>query len=222
VLTALEAYRRGSPINAGQYRAVGAEKSWRPVQRLLDALDEAFYAAFNNIVPTGKRTRLGLDVSGSMDNFGYDKPQLLTPRQVVGAMAMVTARTEKDWSAVGFCHRLVDLPITPRMRMDAVLKVIARSDFGSTNPGLLIQDAQRNGMKVDSFAVYTDNEANTGRQPFQCLTEYRKRTGIPAKLAVVGITATNFSIADPNDPGMLDFVGFDASAPAIMADFFRG
>jgi 60 kDa SS-A/Ro ribonucleoprotein len=39
---------------------------------------------------------------------------------------------------------------------------------------------------------------------------------------VVGMTATEFTIADPSDAGMLDVVGFDAAAPAVMADFSRG
>jgi 60 kDa SS-A/Ro ribonucleoprotein len=35
------------------------------------------------------------------------------------------------------------------------------------------------------------------------------------------MTGTPFTIADPNDAGMLDVVGFDSSAPAIMSDFIR-
>jgi 60 kDa SS-A/Ro ribonucleoprotein len=45
--------------------------------------------------------------------------------------------------------------------------------------------------------------------------------GIPARLIVVGMVANGFTIADPDDPGMLDVVGFDTSAPALMADFVR-
>ena len=45
---------------------------------------------------------------------------------------------------------------------------------------------------------------------------------IDAKLVVVGMTATQFSIADPADPGMLDVVGFDAAAPEIISQFVRG
>jgi 60 kDa SS-A/Ro ribonucleoprotein len=45
--------------------------------------------------------------------------------------------------------------------------------------------------------------------------------GIPAKLVVIGMTSTGFSIADPGDGGMLDVVGFDAAAPAVIADFLR-
>ncbi len=44
----------------------------------------------------------------------------------------------------------------------------------------------------------------------QALRDYRKKTGIAAKLVVVGMVSNGFSIADPDDGGMLDVVGFDA------------
>jgi len=47
------------------------------------------------------------------------------------------------------------------------------------------------------------------------------RTGSAAKLVVVGMVSNGFSIADPSDAGMLDVVGFDAAAPAMIADFIR-
>lgn len=58
--------------------------------------------------------------------------------------------------------------------------------------------------------------------PHQALYAYRKQTGIPAKLVVAGMTATAFSIADPDDAGMLDVAGFDAAVPTLIADFARG
>ena len=42
------------------------------------------------------------------------------------------------------------------------------------------------------------------------------------RLIVVGLTATNVSIADPNNPAMLDIAGFDAAVPNLIADFSRG
>lgn len=36
------------------------------------------------------------------------------------------------------------------------------------------------------------------------------------------MTASNVSIADPTDPGMLDVAGFDAAVPTLIADFARG
>ncbi len=38
---------------------------------------------------------------------------------------------------------------------------------------------------------------------------------------VVGMTSNGFTLADPNDRGMLDVVGFDTSVPAVIANFVR-
>ena len=36
------------------------------------------------------------------------------------------------------------------------------------------------------------------------------------------VTISNgFTLADPNDRGMFDVVGFETSAPAVIADFVR-
>jgi 60 kDa SS-A/Ro ribonucleoprotein len=51
---------------------------------------------------------------------------------------------------------------------------------------------------------------------------YREQMGIPAKLIVCGMTSTGFTIADPNDAGMLDVVGFDSNVPALISDFVGG
>jgi 60 kDa SS-A/Ro ribonucleoprotein len=36
------------------------------------------------------------------------------------------------------------------------------------------------------------------------------------------MVANAFSIADPNDPGQLDIVGFDTATPQLISDFARG
>ena len=70
------------------------------------------------------------------------------------------------------------------------------------------------------FCILTDSETWAGKvHPKEALNQYRERTGIPAKLIVVGMVSNGFSIADPNDGGMLDVVGFDTTVPQIMADF---
>jgi len=38
-------------------------------------------------------------------------------------------------------------------------------------------------------------------------------------LVVVAMASNGFSIANPEDAGMLDVVGFDAATPALIADF---
>jgi 60 kDa SS-A/Ro ribonucleoprotein len=83
--------------------------------------------------------------------------------------------------------------------------------------------AHKHRVGVDTtFVVYTDNETWAGDvPPAQALRAYRDARGISAKLIVVGMTSTGFSIADPNDAGMLDVVGFDTSTPPVIADFAR-
>lgn len=69
----------------------------------------------------------------------------------------------------------------------------------------------------------TESETWAGSiHPHQALQRYREKTGIDAKLIVVGMTATNFTIADPADPGMLDVAGFDTAVPTLITDFARG
>jgi 60 kDa SS-A/Ro ribonucleoprotein len=117
---------------------------------------------------------------------------------------------------------LSPLSISPRQRLADAVQAVSNLPFGGTDCALPMLYALEKGIEVDAFYVYTDNETWAGAvHPVQALKQYRQNTGIPARLVVVGMTATGFSIADPNDAGMLDVVGFDAGAPAVMADFIR-
>jgi len=53
----------------------------------------------------------------------------------------------------------------------------------------------------------------------QALQQYRQKMGIPAKLIVQAFVANRFSIAHPNDAGMLDVIGFDTAVPSLIRDF---
>jgi len=70
--------------------------------------------------------------------------------------------------------------------------------------------------------TYTDSETWAGSiHPEQALRQYRSELVGDAKAVVVGLTSNGFTLADPNDSGMLDVVGFDTSVPAVIADFVR-
>ncbi len=205
------------------YKAGRGQKGslvWSPIPQIVDALEEAFYAAFGVIEPTGKRFLLGLDVSGSMGSQMGDTG--ITCAEGTAVMAMVTARLEKNSYVHGFADTFRDLKITAKDTLETATAKVQAHNFGSTNCALPMQYALKNKIPVDVFCVYTDNEFNTGREhPSQALAAYRKGMGIPAKLVVVGMTATNVTIADPNDIGMMDCVGFDAGTPEVIADFAR-
>lgn len=214
VLVALRTYAGG--------HGVQGKLAWTPVKEITAALDTAFYESFRLLKPTGKRWMLGLDVSASMTCGAIAGLPGITPNVAAGAMAMVAIRTEPDTTVFGFGSKLLRLDITPDMPLEKVCKVMSGLNFGSTNPGLLFEHAIKEKLPVDMFAVYTDNECNQGRQVGTLLTEYRRKTGLPARLAVVGFTATDFTIGDPSDAGTLSVVGFDTAAPQLMADFARG
>jgi 60 kDa SS-A/Ro ribonucleoprotein len=194
---------------------------WEPVAQINDALDAAFYLAFDNVEPTGKRTLLALDVSGSMTSaIGGTS---LSCRDASACLAMVTAKKEPHYAILAFTRTLVPVDISACSRLIDVIKRISDLDFGGTDCSLPMVACEEQGVGVDVFHVYTDNETWAGKiHPCQALQRYRQKLGIPAKLAVVGMTATEFSIADPNDSGMLDFVGFDAALPTILNDFAKG
>ena len=204
----------------GAGKGVKGNLAWSPVGAIVDALDDAFYRAFKNVAPTGKRTMVCLDVSGSMSSPLMGSPLMVC--EGAAALAMTTMRTEPDWDVMAFADGLRPLPLSARMRLSEVLQHTRNVNFGGTDCALPMVYALERGLSVDAFVVLTDNETWAGRMhPPVALRDYRRRTGIPAKLIVAGMTSSGFSIADPDDGGMLDVVGFDAAAPVVMADFVR-
>jgi 60 kDa SS-A/Ro ribonucleoprotein len=225
VLSAMRTYAAG--------RGFRGKHSWEPVAGVVDALDAAFYLAFGAVEPSGRRTMLALDVSGSMMSPVHGLEQL-SCREAGAAMALVTAATEPRhfftaFTAgshpsmhAGFPTGLSTLAISPRQRLDDVLAATAGLAFGGTDCALPMLEARRRGWEVDVFVIYTDSETWAGPvHPAQALRQYRDATGIAAKLVVVAMASNGFTIADPRDAGMLDVVGFDAATPALIGDFAR-
>jgi 60 kDa SS-A/Ro ribonucleoprotein len=211
VLAALRTYASG--------RGVRGRNTWVPVRQIVDALDGAFYTAFGNVEPVGKRLLLALDVSGSMGGGQVAGVPGLSPRDASAALALVTVATEQNVEVVGFYagrggyhpqggrrhygeyDGLTPLPLSPRQRLDDAVRTVS---------GL-------------PFVIYTDSETWAGGiHPAQALRAYRRASGIEARLVVVGMVSNGFSIADPADPEMLDVVGFDTAMPQLISDFARG
>ncbi|HEY9427867.1 MAG TPA: TROVE domain-containing protein [Gemmatimonadaceae bacterium] len=228
LLAALRTYAQG--------RGMRGQNSWSPVSQVVDALDGAFYLAFENASSTGKRIMLALDVSGSMVAPVHGLP-FISCREASAAMALVTAAREPNHRFVAFTRGsypsawraqygslydtgLTPLAISPRQRLDDVVRATSELQFGGTDCALPMVEALKNRWAVDAFITYTDSETWAGSiHPVQALRDYRERMGIAAKLVVVAMAPNGFSIADPGDAGMLDVVGFDAATPQLLGDF---
>lgn len=225
LLAALTVYRAG--------RGFRGSGEWPVVTKVVDALDTAFYLAFKNVEPSNKRFLLGLDVSGSMVGNIVNGMPFLDARTASAAMAMVTNATENNVICTAFSNSgsrwdrsgegIIPFELSRKERLDNVCSRMYDMPFAGTDCALPMLYAMKNKLEVDTFVVYTDSETWHGSiHPCQALVKYRKQTGIPARLVVVGMCSNQFTIADPNDSGMLDVAGFDTTAPAVISDFAAG
>ncbi len=215
ILNALLTYAQG--------HGARGQDIWTPVPQIIDALDSAFYLAFGAVEPSNKRTLLACDVSGSMTCGNVSGSPVLIPRDATAALALVTASIEPNYHIMAFSGGFIPLNISPRQRLDDVVRAMNGLPFDRTDCAQPMLWAFNNQIEDDTFVDLTDNAPWSGLvHPFQALKNYRERYGINARLVVVGMTATGFSIADPTDAGMLDCVGFDTATPNIISDFSAG
>lgn len=209
-----------------QYSVGHGEKgslTWRPEQRVVDALDDAFYAAFTNVEDTGAGFLLGIDCSGSMFGATVNGSPNLTAAEVAGVMALAIVKRQSNYWIGGFNTKMGELKISPNMRLDKVMAEIRRFPWGGTDCSLPMRHALQHNMSgVDLFCTITDNETWAGvEQPSQSLAKYRGKFGGSAKNVVIGTSVSNFTVADPKDPYSMDIAGFDTAAPQIIAEFAR-
>ena len=125
------------------------------MREVVDALDAAFYAAFENVEPTGKRLLLALDVSGSMAlRPGRRRARAHAARRVGGAGAghggnraavrdrrllrrsAAAAASPVDGRFAGRADGLTPLAISPRQRLDDAVKAVSDLPFGGTDCAL--------------------------------------------------------------------------------------
>jgi 60 kDa SS-A/Ro ribonucleoprotein len=188
----------------------------------VSALEKAFYLSFGFVTPTGKRYVLALDVSGSMGCGGV-AGSCVTPREAAAAMAMVTLKTEKRCHPMAFSTQLVPVLLTENDNLFQAQRAMNGIPMGGTDCAQPMVWAAENNIEADVFIVYTDCETWAGKvTPANALRAYREKMGIYAKLVVVAMTSGGFSIADPEDAGMLDVVGFDTATPQVMQEFIMG
>ena len=213
---------------------------YQPNVNVVATLEEAYKLAFQNVIPAGKRMLLALDVSGSMGAL-VNGSEILSCRTASVAMAQITNATEPYTHMIAFSDettalrggrmgydgltpdKVLQLNITGGTRLSYAIRAVDGLPFSGTDCSLPMQYAMQKNLEVDCFVVFTDNETYAGSiHPHMALQQYRHKSGIDARMIVVGMTSTGFSIADPSDAGMLDVVGFDTSTPALIADFAAG
>jgi 60 kDa SS-A/Ro ribonucleoprotein len=222
---AMGIYGEGQIGNSGSgWSGYGARtKDWDTNSKVLAGLEAGFYNSFQTIEPANKRTMISVDTSGSMT---WGAPAGLVGMDYMGAaalVAMVTLRTEPYVEVNAYGTSMKALPLRENDSLPQIRAKLENARAGGTDCALPLVYARENGREFDTFVNLTDNETWAGRiKPSQALVQYRKSSGIDARMAVVAFAGEAFTIADPADRGMMDFVGFDSAGPRVLADFSAG
>lgn len=195
--------------------------SWTADQSVVTALENAFYGSFGNVEPTGVPMVFAMDVSGSMTSRMGGT--CLSCCEAEAALALVHLNIEENIHTMAFDQGFRELKMRKNMSLVDAMKFVENINGGGTDCSLPFVWAKENKVDVGAFVVTTDSETWAGPiHPSQALSAYRGDRNPKARSVVVGMTASEFTIADPNDSGSLDVVGFDASTPSLIADFCRG
>lgn len=206
-----------------QYAAGHGERgsmTWKPVAQIIDALNDAFYLAFDNLEKSDKAILLAVDVSGSMTTAVNGVPNM-SAFEAGAALMMACARSHANSQMIAFDNDVTELTISPRMRLDDVLKVIKRLPHGGTDISLPVAYAQQNKLPIDGIFQITDSETWAGnRHPSQALDAINKTR--PVRLVNVQTTpqfTTQYKIGTPH---AMELVGFGADIPNVANLFLSG
>jgi 60 kDa SS-A/Ro ribonucleoprotein len=185
-----------------------------PVASIIEALDEAFYLAFENVQPIGKRIYLALEARCSSQGCSYAVAS--------AGLAMVFARREPNCIIAAFDDQIWHLDIAHKDRLERISEAMVR-EGRSWDPSLPMRDALDRGLAVDAFVIVTSEKLRTGdAHPMRALERYRQSSGLAAKLVVIAMAATGCTIGDPSDALQMGVAGFDASVPEVVAEFLKG
>lgn len=196
--------------------------TWTPLGEIGAALEEAYHLSFATVEPTGKRLMVSIDVSGSMTWGGPAGLSGMLCSDAAACLALTIAKTEKRNIVNTFSGEMGDPGMNSQDSINSAIHKLRRMQAGSTDCALPMLHAMKHKLEVDAFIILTDNETWYGNvHPKKALDAYRKQSGINAKLIVIGMTATEFSINDPQDPNGLDIAGFDAATPKLISEFIR-
>lgn len=195
--------------------------TWKADQSVLSALEGAFYGSFGNVKPIGNNVLLSLDMSSSMG--AKMAGTCLSCYEAEAALALIHINIEDTVGVMGFAGQYREIKLRKGMSLADAMRHVSGQGFGTTDCSLPFVWAAQESMSVNSFITLTDHETWAGRaHPAQALHAYRQTSGNAARSVVVGMASNGFTIADPQDAGSLDVVGFDASAPSLVSDFCRG
>lgn len=208
VLKALKTYQSGGSLGR-------SKKTWTPVARVVDILDKTVELSFDAVASTNKVFMHAVDISGSMSSLVSDMG--LSCCEIAAAMALATAKAEKNYEIRGFSTKFIDLGITATDSFRSATQKAQKHNFGGTDAAVAYDWMLQNKFKADVVCFWTDSESWAGsKHPSQALAEYRRKVNPNVKAVYVTLTPYNHTLVDPKDQMSWDFGGFDPSMPRLI------
>jgi 60 kDa SS-A/Ro ribonucleoprotein len=208
VLKALKTYQSGGRLGRSQ-------KTWTPIARIVDILENAVELAFEVVEPTNKVFMHAVDVSGSMSSLVHNIG--LSCCEIATTMALVTAKAEKNYAIRGFATDFRDLGINRRDSFSSALNKAINQNFGGTDASVAYDWMIKNKFKADVVCFWTDSESWAGyKHPAQALAQYRQKINPNLKAVYVTLTPYRISLVDPKDSQSWDLAGFDPGVPRLI------
>lgn len=202
---------------AGRYEAghdAQTGRNWYPVDEVLGALRAAFHRALPSAAAIGRRSLFAIDVSRSM-TWG-EISSGVSPWQASLALAMAQRSVNREASFYAIAPDALR-PLSLPSSLDAARR--PEGPAGRADPAEVIERAMGASMRVDTFVVLTDHPTGTGARVQAALARYRARFDPSVQLITVGMISSGFSIAGPEEMGVLDVVGFDAQCARLIESF---
>lgn len=198
--------------------------TWETNPRISAALEDMFYAAFDNIEPTGLRYLNALDISGSMTSGIHTHPYI-SSMIAMAAMSMSLVRSEENVLTGVFTTKFKLDSLNKRTSLDELVNRFNKYsyDMGGTDAGVAIKYLTDNKIPVDVIFIGSDGETWAGNAHVdQMLNRYRDMMGVPTKLIFANTESNFWSLTDPKDPLTCNIVGFDAALPQLVREFSLG
>jgi 60 kDa SS-A/Ro ribonucleoprotein len=194
-------------------------KTWSANPAITKAVEKAITLAYGNVTPTNKTIMLACDVSGSMAG-SYISGTNVSAIEAEAMLVNIINQTEPNVYTYTFTTTFREY--RPSGSYSGVLNDFVHMQMGGTDCSLPVSYALRNKLNVDAFIIITDSETWANKNDMDTLLkQYRKTINSKAKFIVLGMTATNVTVASPNDPLSLDICGMDASVPLLISEFIN-
>jgi 60 kDa SS-A/Ro ribonucleoprotein len=204
----------------------------------LDALEDAYDAAFTDVKPTGKQILIGVDISGSMSAPCMGTP--ISASTAAAAMALTLARIEPRATVVHFDTDVVKIVgITSRTGIASIESTAGGGTDVSSPLRWALGDGTQSSRRYpygalgrqplaatpqnyDAFVILTDSESWAGHgHTSQVLEAYRQKINPKAKLVCCSMAANGANVVDSEDPLSFGCAGLDASIPDLVSEFIE-